>query len=636
MKTWAFDTETHLIKPGCGAPRLVCFTIADQGARGTGSILNREDGMHWFKEKITDSGIRLVGHHTPYDLGIACAEDFECVQMVYDAIDDGRVTDTLLRQKIIDNAQGILKFEWDDELEEYKKQRYGLSYVAYRTLGRERDKSEDTWRMRYRELDGVPFEEWEDAALDYAIWDAEDTFGMYKHQYDLEPDIVGENWQMEAAWALHLAGVWGMRTDPERVEKIRAHFHDEWMKHLKIAQEWGFVRKDKKLSQDTKAVAAAIVEWHKLNDAGPALETPTGLVSRKREVLKATDHDGLQAVAEMGMWRKRLTTYVPILESGTTIPINPSYNAILETYRTSCARPNVQNFPQKGGMRECFVPREGWLYCFCDYGTLEMRTLAQVCLWLFGWSSMANALREGKDLHLDMAAEILGITYAEAEARFEDNEAEIIEYRKHSKPANFGFPGGMGAKKFIDYAAGYGITLTLEKAKALRATFNAKWPEMQLYFDHCAGLVGGDTAYVVEFLGSKMLRGDVMYTAVCNGFFQHLAAMGAKRAMYEVSKACYTDRNSPLWGCRPIAFIHDEIGLEFPPWVDAHAAAQEVSRIMIDTMKEWLPDLPVIAEAVLMRRWFKGAKPVFVEEGGEERLVPCKPEGRNWVADELN
>ena len=42
MKTIAFDTETHLIKPGCVAPRLVCLTSYDGENE---DILLREDAI---------------------------------------------------------------------------------------------------------------------------------------------------------------------------------------------------------------------------------------------------------------------------------------------------------------------------------------------------------------------------------------------------------------------------------------------------------------------------------------------------------------------------------------------------------------------------------------------------------------
>lgn len=936
MKTIAFDTETHLIKPGCPAPKLVCLSVAEEdgaGKRGTGYLLGREDGLRWIKGKLADPGVRLVGHRVVHDLGVVCAEDPGLIKMVFDAIDRGSITDTLLRAKILDNAAGNLKYQWDEALGEFKKQRYSLEHVVWRYLKRERAKGEDTWRMRYRELDGVPINDHPEAARLYAEYDAEDTMAMYLYQRGLEPNIIGENWQIEAAWALHLQSMWGLRTDPKRVAQAKAHFTEEWEKYVRTAQEWGFVRSDKKLSKDTKAISEAVRDWFKNNSEESCPETPTGKVSLKREVLVGTDHPGLLAVAEMGKWRKLLTTYVPVLEQGTSVPINCSYNPILETYRTSCSKPNCfsgdteilttrgwirfdelgddtevaqwkdgvvtfvkhngvykgrneiidirteqqislkvtpnhrcllrrrrsgewfeargdeypedcqqitaarfvgggdrhpwwwvtlicatqadghyhgggitwgftkerkikrlrkalkasglsfsesgrdekrrvrfrlkaeaatalarllgkdkafgpwllqwdretldlaseevffwdgcwsrksmfasankrnadwvqilvamsgrrarlreytndggslsyqidasnraysmttnriirtlgeqdvycvsvpssyivvrtgqnvaitgncQNLPQGGGIRECFVPRSGNVFLFCDYSTLEMRTLAQVCLWLFGHSAMAESLREGRDLHLDMAAQIAGVSYKEAQERLRSGDPEIKKLRKYAKIANFGFPGGMGPKRFIIYAKGYGVDLTHDQAQLLRNTFMERWPEMAQYFEYCSGLVEGDTAPFVEFLGSGMLRGDVTYTAVCNGFFQHLAAMGAKQSTYRISRACYTDKTSPLYDSRPIAFLHDEIGMEVPDDGRLDSVAKEVQRIMNETMAEWVPDIPIESEAAAMRRWLKGAEPVF----HNGLLVPGKPEKVDgntiWVPD---
>ena len=44
---------------------------------------------------------------------------------------------------------------------------------------------------------------------------------------------------------------------------------------------------------------------------------------------------------------------------------------------------------------------------------------------------------------------------------------------------------------------------------------------------------------------------------------------------------------------------------------------------MVEEMKEYLPDIPVKADAHLMRRWYKSAEPVYDEAG---LLIPWEPE----------
>jgi DNA polymerase I-like protein with 3'-5' exonuclease and polymerase domains len=294
----------------------------------------------------------------------------------------------------------------------------------------------------------------------------------------------------------------------------------------------------------------------------------------------------------------------------------------MDTGRTSASKPNLQNPPRKGGVRECFVSRPGTCFVFTDYDTLELRALSQACLDILGRSKMAEALRRGEDLHLSLAAEMLGISVADALARQDSGDPQIAEYRQQAKPANFGFPGGMAAPSFREYAEGYGVKLSEAQAQDIRDAWFKKWPEMQDYFSHVGNLRDPLTQ-----LRSGRLRGGASFTAAANGFFQGLAADGAKEALWRVAKECYTDPESPLWGCHPVLFLHDEIGLEVP---DGNtAAAERLAVVMREAMQAWIPDVPITCGPVMMRRWYKGAK--AVRENGV--LVPCKPEGKKWTLD---
>jgi DNA polymerase-1 len=325
---------------------------------------------------------------------------------------------------------------------------------------------------------------------------------------------------------------------------------------------------------------------------------------------------------------------VPILERGTRVPINASFSPILETFRTSCSKPNLQNPPRKGEVRQCFVPREGSVFVFCDYDTLEMRTLAQVFYDLFGYSPLRDALIAGRDIHLDLASEILGISYDEAKERYDSGDQIVEDARQAAKPGNFGFPGGMGAAAFLDYALkSYDVRLTPAMAAQLHEAFRRRW-DMAPYFAHCSSLAGADAAEWIVFPRSKQVRGRVPYTAICNGFFQELAARGAKQALWEVSRKCYdADMSSTLYGARPVLFMHDEIGMEVLE-KNADRPAELLAAQMKLTMMSWVPDVPISCSPVMMRRWYKGAKAVRVDG----RLVPSKPvkdeKGKvKWVAD---
>lgn len=684
----ALDVETHPIKPGCPVPRLVCVTTDDGTSEP--AIYLRKDGVEIARKLLEDPETHITGHFTFFDLAVLAAEDKTLLPLIFQAIDEGRIHCTKTRQMIIDNAEGRLKFTWNEETNEWKKQSFHLHVLILRWLEKNvehKKKGNDIWRLRYNELDGVALHNWPKEATEYAISDAVDTRRVHKKQeaycapHGLPGGSQGEIWQTQAGWALYLAGTWGVRTDPEAVAKLKAEVTAEYRRHVETAQKWGLVRKGVKESRNMSAIRAAVKEWYethsrpmKWTDGGKKgipqiatdreqltdVECPCGLNFKGHQELEdaakeARDanenvpptcdidgiHRGLWAVAEVVRLSKLLSTYVRALERGTAVPINPSYNAIVESFRTSCSQgmkidgvpmgTNLQNPPRKHGVRECFIPRPGSVFVFSDYDTLEMLTLAQVCLDLFGYSHIAEAAWAGQDFHLALAADMMGISYSEAEKRLAAGDPEMIDMRQGCKIGNYGFAGGMSWRTFIQYAKGFGATVTPSQARKLYNGFRAKWREMQQYFAYVSSLLEGrNRVKVVVDPKSGLMRGRVTYCATANHFFQHRAACGAKAALYQVCKEQYIVKTSPLYGCRTWLFAHDEIGMEVPyDGKRASDAAKRLETVMVDEMKKWCPDVPIAATAAMHRRWYKGGKAVY--QSGI--MVPSKPQGKKWVSD---
>lgn len=659
-----FDAETHPIKAGMPAPRLVCLSVADDsGAR----ILLRDEGLDHVERLLASE--RVANHHVFYDLLVCAAERPRMLSAIFRAIDDGRVDCTKITQMIIDNARGELKFVWDDELCEYKRQSFPLDRLVFRHLGRDaglemraQKKRVDSVRLRYNEVDGVPVHLWRPEFRDYVLDDSVKTRAVWRSQQDRDIDgdeVPGLVSQVQAAWGLTLMSAWGLRTDPAAVREYRAELVKQQRGHVATCQEYGFRRSGtdsrgnpKKPSRDMKAIRAAIVDWYgsrglryRMTDGGKkprkdGTYSPPQ-VATDREQLTDTDHPGLLAVAESVRVEKLLTTYVAALERGTEVPLNPSYNPIIETFRTSCsggmkidgvpAGMNVQNLPRGGRVRECVVPRPGWTFAFCDYDAIEMVTLAQVCLELFGFSEIANAVAAGLDPHLGLAAEIMGMPYGQVRDAYASGDARAAEVRQFSKIGNYGCAGGMSAETLVKFAKNAGVEISREQAEKIHAGYRRRWPEVVQYFRYCSFLCDGGLADVV-FPRSGMVRGNVRYTAVCNGFFQHRAAMGAKSAMYRVVRECYDDAGSPLYGCRPWLFAHDEVGMEVPPIGPRlrHLAALRLQEVMVEAMREWCPDVTVKASVVLGNRWYKGAKPSY----RDGYLAPSVLRGDEWVPDD--
>jgi DNA polymerase-1 len=316
----------------------------------------------------------------------------------------------------------------------------------------------------------------------------------------------------------------------------------------------------------------------------------------------------------------------------------------------------MQQPMRKGGVRECFVPRPGFLFLATDYSFIELVSWAQVCLDLFGVSDLADLIREGKDPHSVMAVEILhaagehlDIDYDGFRTALKAGEEWAADARQLAKAANFGLPGGLGAKTFIDFAwANYGVRISLEKAENVKRIWKRMYREADMYFAHIKSLGGayGESFQIVQ-LRSGRVRGGCTFTSAANSFFQGLTADGTEEADWRITKECYLGSSDlalaaevragrrapePLYGCRPVAFLHDEFILEVPgddtteASIDAvHAANVRLKEHMIEGMKVFVPDVPVGAEESLMRRWYKGAKPVFDEKG---RLRVWEPKER--------
>jgi DNA polymerase-1 len=631
VRVIAFDTETALIMPGLNIPPLACVSTAEVvNGRTVCELLDAADGVARIWALLRDSSAVLVGHNVFYDLLViaeAAREEIDLLPLIFAAVDEGRVRDTMTREKLLDIADGWLRFTWDEEDEKKRRFKYTLASLNLRYRGFELAK--DEWRLKYGTLIGTPLAEWPEGAKRYAAGDALATLEIHDAQETRNahwscPVPVGSKPlgnqvpQMRSALALRLMSAWGLRTDPESVDALERRTNERVAEIIGRLQEAKLVRADG--SRDMKKLAAMITEAF---DGNPPL-TDKGNVKADKAVLQQLadmideeDHP-LANYQEYRYLQTFSSNFLWHVKQGVVHPLNPSYDELIETGRTSSFDPNIQNQPARiSGVRECFTARPGFVFCSVDYDGIELRTLAQVCIWLVGYSRLADAINAGKDPHVMLAATMLAVDLAMAEARHAKGNAdkEFKTARQRAKVGNFGFPGGMGWKKFLKYARDqFGIVLTEEQSKKLKEDWLRTWPEVREYLRLISSMVPKDASTTVKQFVSDRIRGGVRYTDAANGFFQGLAADGAKAALWAVAKACYLDKKSPLYGCRPVAFVHDELIVEMP-LAQAHAASHELSRIMVAEMKRFVPDVAVSASPALMLRWSKSAEACYVGKG---------------------
>ncbi len=633
MKTVvAFDTETHLIAPGSQFPQLVCvqFKVNDEPAQ----VLHHADPrllpllIFW----LTDPGIILVGHNTAFDTGVLATWDPGLLPLIWDAYGQSKITDTLMREQLLNNAKGHLKARPGRHDGEWIKCGYGLSDLTRKYLGYDLDKPVKVdgmpdpghVRLRYKELTYIPVSSWPPGFLEYALADAEATMGVYQAQGG-QTYIPDEYVQAHSDFALKLMSAHGVYTDLAGLTALEAETRAAHQEVSDVLLREGLLRTGG--TRNIKAAQAWLLNV--CSEAGcevpmtkPSARFPEGQPALSADALDKMDDPVLTAYAEYGVLNDILAKDIPMLREGVGHPIHVRYG-FAASGRTTCSKPNLQNLRSAKGIREAFVPRPSRIFLATDYGGLELHTLAEVCIQLFGYSKLADALNEGRDPHTEIAARIMDTDYATAVALkkgSEEDQARFKNARQTGKAANFGFPGRLGERTFVTQArAQYGVTLEPHEARALKREYFSAWPEMEEYFRWVNGQKGYDGMLSIAQVGSLRQRGGMYFPAACNTMFQGLGADAAKAGLREVIGACYVVEDSLLFGCRPIAFIHDEILLEIPDDDQAHDRMEEQGRLMCLGADKYVPHVPTKVESVLMRRWSKGAKPTYNEQG---RMIP--------------
>lgn len=703
--TVAFDCETGLIFPGRAAPALACVSVA----QGSGSVLlDPEPGCDVIATVLAGDAL-IVGANVAYDFGVLVAHRPALLGPVFRAYEQGRVRDVQIRQRLRDIAAGELEFHWEGS--QRVKTEHSLAALAQRYLGRTLNKGKrlelswsdfapfpaDTWaaraadiarqrradvRYRYGDLLGVPVASWGDEQRAYALDDAITTLDVFRAQ-GTDP-VTNEQDSAYDAWALHLMRVWGVRTDANAVEALRAQLETERAELIAQLAGTGFLRQagdfeevrdekpprsrvwvqtpdgrwgkplaaDRIGTRNTDAIRAHVERVFRARGFEPPRTAPTdrfpdGQISTDADTITESGDEALATLGKLGKVEKVQSVWLESLEQGTRAPICADWRVLVESYRTSCAGPPLQQPHRKGGLRGCFVPRPGFLYASADLDSAEMRAWAQVCLEELGASRLAEFYQANPDgdPHLKLAAEkLIGITYEQGLALMGADDATVLARRQFAKIPNFGLMGGMGADSFVFYARGYGVRLCLVRGIAAQCSEQMQltargdamvcsachraalttisewaelWEEAEPFFAMVKRRLGNNRRGTYYDPVTKHTRGDVGYNDFCNGFFQTRIAFVKKAAMRRAAFECYVDTASPLYGSRPVMDIHDQLVLEAPE-DRAHGAAVRLGELMLDAGRRYLPDVPVRTSPLLMRRWEKDAKPRWVEG----RLVP--------------
>ena len=661
-----------MIVPGLLAPPAVCMSTCDGQET---KLYLAKDCIPPFREALK---VGIIGANLSFDLAVAAAYDSSVLPAIFEALDQNRVYDVQLIEALHQNTTD--SFYLDPHTKAPLKHGYSLAYLETKHLGIDRSAQKagpDVWRLRYAELDGIPLDQWPSEAKEYALADAQGTWRVFERQRERVEAEPNTNWhcihdEVRSAFALHLMACWGMRTDEALVQKTAHEIrtaHEESRKRflaaglVKVRRARGGKKPETpdfeqdglqmKYQTDSKAVMRMVEKAYQ----GDPPRTAKDRISYSRDTLTNSGDPLLEEFGESGENEKNFSTYIGVLELGTKIPVNARYRSLLKTGRTSCSAPNFQNLPRRGPIRECHIPRSGWVYASVDYATQESVCLAQVQLAWCKESALADAINAGDDIHLRTASAFCGRSYEDLFAHRKDPEVKKI--RQASKPGTFGVPGLLGPPGLVMNARGsYDVRFCeyidggdcfdhprvtqyyrrpiaptcercLELAIDIRKGMLETFPETQTVMDVCVELF--EDGECLPLLGNGMLiKATDKPGTYCNGVFQGLAAQISKRALYEVEVQSYIGKGVLRGNCRPVGVFHDELFCEVREVV-ASECALEIQRIMEEVMRRYTPGVRVKAEPALQRRWFKGAEPVQAKNG---KLKPWWPAEWKWGPDQ--
>ena len=261
---------------------------------------------------------------------------------------------------------------------------------------------------------------------------------------------------------------------------------------------------------------------------------------------------------------------------------------------------NLQQVPRDPLVRGIFGAAPGWAFIEADYSQIELRIAAEIS----GEPTLTQMYLNNEDVHTAMAIRMTG------------KPAHKItkEERKKAKAVNFGFLYGMGPAKFVETAfKNYGVTVTLNEAKAARAAFFQQFPELVYWHARQRRLAHkfhrvqsplGRIRHLPDILSPE--RG-VVNEAERQAINSPVQAMASDLCLLSL---VLLDRKFRRLGleARPIGTVHDAINFESPI-----SELPEVLPLIKRTMENppleklfgYRLNIPIVADIGVGRAWGK-------------------------------
>jgi DNA polymerase-1 len=308
------------------------------------------------------------------------------------------------------------------------------------------------------------------------------------------------------------------------------------------------------------------------------------------EHLKKIDHPAARKLLEYRGLEKSVTAFgenVLALVSKQTGRLHATFiQHGAATGRMACSEPNLQQIPSQSDFRSCFIPKPGYKFVNCDFGSCELRILAE----LSGDETFVTTFNEGGDLHKVAASMVFGVGL----------EDVTKEQRSIAKVIGFGLCYGAGAAT-VSNSSGR----SQDESRALIESYFSQFPRIKSYLDN-SGQFAVNSLYSITPLGRKRFykkpedneqRGQIERQGK-NMPIQGGNADGIKAAMV------FLRERLRGFDAVMVGVVHDELIVEVRE-DQAEEVCKLVEQEMIRALELFVKKVSVVADAKVSDYWSK-------------------------------
>lgn len=277
----------------------------------------------------------------------------------------------------------------------------------------------------------------------------------------------------------------------------------------------------------------------------------------------------LEAIHDYRKWNKIKSTYIDAFlnaVNSATDKIHTSFFQLgTDTGRFASRYPNLQNMPRKDndpvGIRNFFIPSDGYVFIDFDFSQIELRVGA----WYCRDKKMLEVYKNDGDIHAQTTAVIYNIPFDEASNK---DAPHYKERRSIAKNCNFGVFYGLFANGLMRNLKKAGIVKSKAECEGIIQSLKNGYPKLSEWQEQTKR-TASNCGYSETALGRRrMLPGIYSPDWSVRSYWERCSLntpiQGTAADILKLSMVRILDGLSEYPYIKPLLTIHDEILFEVP------------------------------------------------------------------------